>query len=329
MVNSKKSYGLVADVGGTNIRFGVVDLSDRHCLRVEALRLLATADYGSFGEAARAYLADVKAEGRLMGAVFAAAGPSRNGEIALINSRMRLVASELAAQLGVSVRLINDYEAIALAVPRFESRDLIAIGPQREFVFGRADGETIAIIGPGTGLGVAGLVRWHGENVPLVTEGGHASLAPIDKTEIEILQVLMRRFEHVSAERVLSGPGLCNLYNALAEIEGVPQGELKPEEITAEAERDGSSFCARVFARFSAMLGSYCANMALIFGARGGVMIAGGILPAVSDLFAASPFRENFEAKGRFHDYLKSIPTYLIVHTHAALLGAASLLKSK
>jgi glucokinase len=199
------------------------------------------------------------------------------------------------------------------------------IGPGPGFDPARDDG-TVAVIGPGTGLGMAGLVRGHGAAIPLVTEGGHASYAPGDDDEVEILRRLRRKFPHVSRERILSGPGLLNLYAAMAEIDGVLPAFTTPEAITAAAKSMPSSFEAKVFARFCAILGAVAGDVALTMGARNGVLIAGGILPDAIDAFLASNFRARFDDKGRFSPYMRAIPTALIVQPQAGLIGSAAIL---
>ncbi len=324
--NSFAHYGLVADIGGTNIRFGVVDLDDGQAARIHAPDELISARYNGIVEAAQSYLEALKI-GRPPSAVaFAMAGPVNDEAITLTNSRMRGSRDKLRAALHVDrVSLVNDYEAIARAIPLLQPGDAMAIGPALP-PQPHHDHEMIAIVGPGTGLGVAGFLRAGKTITPLVTEGGHVGFAPSDDVEIEILKILARRFGHVSTERILSGPGLRNLYEALAAIEGVPVEPLMPEEITRRAEDDPKSFCGRVFERFCAILGTVAGDVALTMGARDGVFITGGILPDLSQLFAASAFRKRFEAKGRFEDYMKKIPTRLVLQKQMGLLGAASLL---
>jgi glucokinase len=325
-----KNYGLVADVGGTNVRFALVDLDQPRRVALQAPRKLVSRAYSSILDAAKAYLSSVKADAPLSAAVFAVAGPVHDEEIRLTNLQWRFTASDLQAGLDVGqVHLLNDYEAIAFAVPSLGSEDLLDIGAVSPKVQKAEDRQVIAIVGPGTGLGVAGYVRAPQGVFPLVTEGGHADFAPCDDVEIEILNFLRRRYAHVSAERVLSGSGLVNLHEALSAIEGVAYDPRSSHEITDAAQKDPGSLSARAVGRFCAIMGSVCGNVALTMGARDGVLIAGGILPAMSDTFAASAFRARFEAKGRFDGYMKDIPTRLIVQQYAGLLGAAAVLVSR
>ena len=323
-----ENYGLVADVGGTNIRFGLVDL-DAAVPAVQTSASFSAAAYGGIADAARSYLRSLDVLKPPKSAAFAIAGPVNDGKIALTNSAWNSSIDELRAALQVErLRLINDYEAIALAVPLLGPAGCVEIGSAAP-PSPRAHKETIAILGPGTGLGVAGLVRSGKTAAPLVTEGGHVSFAPVDEREIEILKLLMRRYGRVSVERILSGPGLRVLFEVMAEIEGIGAENLTAEQITARAETDRNGFCGRVFGQFCAVLGSVAGDVALTMGALGGVLIAGGILPAHAAMFAASGFRARFEAKGRFEDYMKKITTRLVVDTRVGLLGAASLLASE
>ena len=186
----------------------------------------------------------------------------------------------------------------------------------------------MAVIGPGSGLGVSAVVPTSAGYVPVSGEGGHVTMAAADDEESAVLALMRRRYDHVSAERVLSGPGLVNLYNALCELAGAPRrgadrrADLRPG--------DGRPRClaGRAVSMFCAMLGTVAGNLALTLGARGGIYIAGGIVPKLGEAFANSPFRARFEDKGRFSGYLAAIPTYVVIRPEAALLGAAQLLDS-
>ncbi len=318
-------YGLVADIGGTHARFAVADLGEG---AIREPKTFAVADYGDVTKAVRAFLDQEGVTAAPEALVFAVAGPVENGHIHFTNSGWQFSEKELRAKLGVKrARLVNDFEAQARAVPVLKPATLVQIGGPGTFD-AKADG-TIALVGPGTGLGVGGLVRKDGARIALVGEGGHASFAPHDEAEIQILEVLMKRFGHVSAERLLCGPGIVNLYEAMDEIAGEAGKATAPEDITARAKSDPQSFEAQVFARFCAMLGSVAGDVALVMGARQGVLIAGGILPNAVEILRQSEFRERFEDKGRFQDYMRAIPTLLIVEPHAGLLGAAAILRDQ
>src|SRR5665213_1010436 len=322
---SKSDYGLVADIGGTHVRFAIVDPRGQNP-SVTAVTTYPTKDHSDIAAAARTYLEEQKLDVPPEALVFAVAGPVVNGEIRLTNAGWDISEKDLRDKLKTKrAHLVNDFEALAMAVSALAQADsLKPIGDAPEFDAMR-DG-TIAIIGPGTGLGVGGTVRKGSENIALVAEGGHSGFAPTDETEIEILKILMGKFGRVSNERILSGPGIFNLYQAMAQIDGVKAPDAAPEDITRTARENPASFEARVFAQFCAILGSVAGDVALIMGARSGVLIGGGILPDAAEIFAKSEFRARFEAKARFTDYMKAIPTLLIEEPHAGLIGAASIL---
>ncbi len=318
--------GLVADIGGTNVRFALVDAQAPRP-SFDTARKYSTKSHPDIAAAARTYLSEIGFGAPLAGLVFAVAGPVKNGEIHPTNAGWKISESDLRDKLKVTVaRVVNDYEALAKAVPVFEAQDLHQIG---KLAFDAKGEGTIAVVGPGTGLGVGGLVRRDGEMAPLVTEGGHVAFAPYDDFEIEILKILRRKFGRVSNERILSGPGLLNLFAAMAESEGKPVADATPEAITRIALDTPQSFEARVFGRFCAILGSVAGDTALGMGARQGVLIAGGILPGAIDFLTSSEFRKRFEDKARFSEYTKAIPTSLIVDNHAGLLGAAAILRQQ
>jgi glucokinase len=298
--------GLVADLGGTNVRFALAGESGA----LEKVRSYPSHSFAGMAQAAKAYLADTGAAPKR--AAIAVAGPVKDNRVHLTN----LGWSFSGDDLGIAeTRLLNDFEAIALSLGRLAPADLVTIGPQ-------IDGQgTIAIVGPGTGLGVGGAVQTGERVVPLVTEGGHAAFAPGDDYELAVFQHLRREFGRVSTERILSGPGLVRLHEAMCAVDGVAHETLSPEDITKAAP---GSHAAKVFDRFLMILGAVAGDIALVMGARGGVMIAGGILPSFAQRLAASGFRSRFEDKGRFGDYMRAIPTRLIVQTHAGLIGAAA-----
>jgi len=319
---SKK--GLVADIGGTNVRFALVDLDDAHP-DFASTRKYSTKTHPDIAAAARSYLGEMNYSGALGGIVFGVAGPVKNGSIHLTNAGWTISEKELRDALKVSfARVVNDFEALGEAIPVFQPQDLRQIGP---LAFDPKEQGTVAVVGPGTGLGVGGLVRREGAMIPLVTEGGHASFAPQDDLEVEVLKFLWKKAGRVSNERILSGPGLMNLYGAMAEIDGVPASDSTPEIVTNVASQKPGSFEAKVFARFCAILGSVAGDTALGMGARAGVLIGGGILPAAADFLAASDFRKRFEDKARFAGYMQDIPTSLIMDSQAGLLGAWAILK--
>jgi len=311
---SEKS-ALVGDIGGTNARFALADVSGGRP-RISDIREYPSKNYASGGDAVRAYLADVKAMPKV--AAIAVAGPITQGAVHFTNLGWTFTETELLGLGFQKSHLLNDFEALALATQHFAPEELHLLGSTRD---GQPD-STVAVIGPGTGFGASALVRGRGHAIALAAEGGHASFAPCDEIEREILAVLARKYDRVSIERVLSGPGLLNLHGALNEIEGVKDDARLPAEITERALK-GEALCARTVRRFVLILGSVAGDFALIYGARGGVFIAGGISPTVLALFNVDEFRERFEGKGRFQSYLAAIPTQVILYGYAAFLGAA------
>lgn len=308
---------LVGDVGGTNARFALARMGDGRP-RLEHFESFPAETHPTFLDGVKAYLDGCPV--KPTGGVIAVAGPVTDGAIDLTNSPWRVSEGELQT-LGLNpIRLINDFEALAWGAPIVPEDELASLG-------GPAQGDphaAIALVGPGTGFGVSALARdAHGREMALPSEGGHACFAPGDEIEDEILRILRRRYDRVSIERLICGPGLLNLHRALAEIDGRETHIDDPAQITAQALDDPNSPCGATLARFCAMLGAVAGDIALTTGARGGVYIAGGIAPRILPFIQASPFRRRFERKGRFQDYMAAIPTKVILHKHAALLGAA------
>jgi glucokinase len=308
---------LVGDVGGTNARFAVARCTDGR-IWLEHHESFPAERYPTFREGVAAFIDGC--EVKPSGGVIAVAGPIEDGTIDLTNSPWRTSETELAT-LGLDpVRLINDFEALAWGAPIVPPDQLESLGGP----YAGDPHAAIAVLGPGTGFGVSALVRdVHGREMALPSEGGHACFAPGDPVEDEILRILRRRYDRVSIERLICGPGLLNMHKALAEIDGRETHIDDPAEITRDALADPNSPCGATLARFCAILGAVAGDIALTMGARGGVYIAGGIAPRILPFLKASPFRQRFERKGRFRDYVAAIPTHVIMDKHAALLGAA------
>lgn len=306
---------LLGDVGGTHVRFGWQAAAGAP---PEAVHTLRCREHAGLAEAARHYL-DGRALGAPAAAGFGVAAPIHGDRVALVNHPWTLSIRGLQRELGVGLlRVINDFEALALALPVLEGGELHAIGG------GSADpGAARAVIGPGTGLGMAGLMPCGRRAV--TGEGGHATLAPLDDRDAAIIGRLRQRYGHVSAERVLSGPGLVNLYETVCALDEVKADELQPPEVIARGLDGSDAACRTALDLFCGFLGSAAGNLALTLGARGGVYIGGGIAPRLGPGFLArSRFRERFEAKGRFGDYLAAIPTWLIDAPQPPALRGAS-----
>ena len=309
---------LIGDIGGTHARFALADLSDPAGPAIRELRNLPSADFGSLEDAVRAYLETAKAKPPV--AVLAVAGPVNNGEVILTNLSWH--ASEAAlVKLGFArARLVNDFRALAAAADLLQDTNLEIVGPELE----RAANATIAIVGAGTGFGSAALVREPEKRIALAGEGGHIGFSPEDGTEIEILKILSRRFGRVSIERIVSGPGLVNLYEALCEIDSAKKEFSEPPQIV-EAATQNNKLARAAVERFCAIFGAAAGDIALAFGARGGVLIAGGLSEAMTTFLKAGGFRARFEGKGRLAHLVREIPTHMIRRDDTALLGCARL----
>lgn len=308
--------GLVGDVGGTNARFALVDQERK----VRYPKTYPAKDFATLDDAVCAYMKDTAGRKRPTRAAIAVAGPVVDGEIEFTNLDWQVSESDLVANCDFeAVKLLNDFAAQALAAPRLDAESLHRLGPS---VKGQSDG-AIAVLGPGTGFGVAALARGGGRDTPLPSEGGHAGFAPFDEVEDQILDRLREQHgRRVSIERVLSGPGLLSIYRALGDIEGLPAAAGEPSAVV-EASEKGDRLAGLAIDRFCAILGGVAGDLALTFGARGGVYVAGGIAPRLIERLEKSDFRARFEAKGRLADYVRDIPTQVITHPYTALLGAA------
>jgi glucokinase len=224
------------------------------------------------------------------------------------------------------VRLVNDFSALAAATECMHGDNLLAIGGGSATSFHGV--ATTAIIGPGTGLGVGGLVRGPAGALMLTTEGGHSTFAPNDEIERKIVRVLGERFDHISNERLLSGDGLRNIHWALSRLAGGEPETLRASEISRRAKEKSDRLSSEAVGVFSRALGAFAGDVVLTLGARNGLYVAGGMIPAIIDSFDRAAFRDRFEAKGRFRAYMEQTPVWLMVHLFAALVGVAALAES-
>jgi glucokinase len=311
---------LVGDIGATNARFGLVSPSGKllhwHSYAVE--------HYPMIDDALAQYLGERAGLPMPRQAAIAVASAVTGDWVTMTNHPWRFSIAALKARFGFDrLEVINDFTALALALPRLGPEDLMTVGggvavPRLP----------LAVLGPGSGLGVSGLVSCGTGWVALTGEGGHATMAPTTDRESAVLDRMRRHFDHVSAERVLSGPGLINLYNTLSEISGVLSRGYTAAQVTDLAMRGEDPLCIETTTMFCAMLGTMAGNLALTLGARGGVYIGGGIVPRLGRFFADSPFRGRFQAMGRFESYLAAIPTHVVTHQLPAFLGCAAVLAS-
>lgn len=307
---------LLGDIGGTTARFAVLTGD-----ALGAVDHLPVSQYCSLIEAIRGYLGSDAERGPVDAAFLGVAGPIESGRGTLINSQWVIDAAELHGTLGFkSVHLINDFEAVAHALPHLRESDVRPIAGGKPPL-----GEAMAVLGPGTGLGMAGIVHRGDRMTVIPTEGGHATLPGATPREDAVIARLRDRFGHTSAERALSGPGLENLYAAIAAIDGAAVPDRAAAEITQQALGRSCPVCVMAIDMFCAMLGTVAGNLALMFRARGGVYIAGGIAPQIVDLLARSEFHARFMAKGRFRPYLEGIPVAVIVNPDSAFLGLKAL----
>jgi glucokinase len=303
---------LLGDIGGTNARFAI--LADD---RIGSIETLAVRDYPRFADSITAFLSRHRETHAFTRLFLACAGPIADGRCELTNSSWVVDAAELRAGLNcAAVRVINDFEALAWSLPILESSDLSTIGN------GGADRTaSMAVLGPGTGLGVACHVLNPAGEIVIASEGGHATLPATCRREDAIIEHLRGRFGHVSVERVLSGDGLVNLYEGIAAIDHLSRVPRSAASITAGAIEGGCPICREALDLFCAMLGSVAGDIALTFAAKGGVFIAGGIAPRMVNYLTDSQFRARFESKGRYKSYLANIATSVIIRPDPAFLG--------
>ncbi|MCC7273383.1 MAG: glucokinase [Alphaproteobacteria bacterium] len=306
---------LLADIGGTNARFRIAGDGTTVDLPTIAVR-----DHPTVESAIAAVLAG-HAGGAPAAAVLAVAGPIADGRMHLTNAAWEIDAAQVGERCGFArVRLVNDFAALAWSLPALTDRDLVALGG------GAGDARAPRVVlGPGTGLGAAAYVEAD-RGIAIEGEGGHVSLAAADDRESAVVAQLRRRFGHVSVERAVSGQGLVNLYEAIATIDGVTVAARTPDEITTDASAGGCDVCRAALDMFCAFLGAFAGDLALTFGARGGIYVAGGIAPRIRTRLAASRFHDRLVDKGRFRQWLEAIPVRLVVHPAPALVGLERLI---
>ncbi len=306
---------LLGDIGATNARLGL--FKDGALGPVE---WMAAAEYGQFFDAVEAFLVK-RGRPAVTGAMLAVAGPVEANRARMTNRGWVIDGAELCAQFRLRrARILNDFEATAWSLPHLEPEDLHRIGA------GSAVPDTpMAVLGPGSGLGVACFVPGAQGGIVLASEGGHADLPGSSEREDRVIQHLRTRFGHVSCERAVSGPGLENLYDAIAAIGGQKLPQRDAAAITSAGLEGSCPISRAALDMFCALLGAVTGNIALTYGARGGVFIAGGIAPRILAYLERSEFRARFEDKGRMRPYLAAIPTSVIVHPDATFVGLQAL----
>lgn len=310
---------LLGDIGGTNARFG---WQASEGAAISHVQVLPCADHASLLEAVQSYL---QQQGLTVPdcAAFGIANPVTGDLVAMTNHHWRFSVSALREGLGLArFLLLNDFTALALSLTQLPPAQKHAVGGGQA-----APDAAIGLIGPGTGLGVSGLLPLGYQNkwLPIAGEGGHVSLSAATALEFAAIELLRKRYGHVSAERVVSGAGLVDLYHALCELKDGQGREITtPAEVLARAQALPASTANEALDMFCGFLGSVAGDLALTLGARGGIYIGGGIVPRLGERFAASPFRARFEDKGRFKPYLQAIPTWVIDSPVSPALQGAS-----
>jgi len=308
---------LVGDIGGTNARFALYDHAGVAAGggKILVRAVLAASDHAHFVDAVQAFLsANAVPSNTLSSASFAVACPLGVGEVRFTNSPWRFVREELQRSLQLSrLVLVNDFEALALSVPRLAREHFEVLRAGEE-----ASGAPKVVLGPGTGLGVAGIV-W--QAVP--GEGGHVSFAPSDGFEFDLLRFLQARYGRVSVERVLCGDGLAAIHQFLLSRAGVSDlRAITAAAVTTQA-LAGERLARESVLRFLAALGSFAGDCALMYAARGGVYIGGGIVPRFVSLLEESELLDRFNDKGRMSPWVSQIPLHLLTDERSALRGVA------
>ena len=303
---------LVADIGGTNARFAL--LSDDDLLSMQ--KKLSCADYPDIVSAIKAYLKLV-GEPRIDQAAIAIANPIEGDTVKMTNHHWTFSIEKTRQALNLeSLIFKNDLAALAMSIPKLPREALRQLGGIES-----QEGTPLAVIAPGTGLGVSGLIQAGGHWVPLQSEGGHVSVSPGNHREIAILEVCWQWYEHVSAERLIAGMGYQNLYRAICTLEGVAPRNISAVEISEQALQRSDRCCEEALHTFCGLLGSVAGNLVLTLGAFDGLYIGGGIVPSLGNYFETSAFRERFEAKGRFRQRLSRVPAYVIDYKNPVLQG--------
>ena len=315
---------LIADIGGTYARF-TLETAPGEFSQIASLRC---ADFADFSAAVSSYVNSVAPQlaGRSIAhAAIAIANPVEGDQVRMTNYHWQFSIEEMRQRLGFeTLVVVNDFTALAMALPKLGAHDVRQIGGGEARM-----PSVIGLLGSGSGLGVSGLIPASEGWIALGTEGGHTNFAPRDEREIAILRHAWKEFEHVSFERLASGPGLELIYRALAEYAGQTPEELHAPDIAQRALDAQDPICEDTLEVFCAVLGTAASNLAVTLGALGGIYIGGGIVPRLGAYFDQSPFRARFEDKGRFSEYVAAIPTFVITAEHATFKGASAILESQ
>lgn len=316
---------LVADIGGTHARFGLSWGKDAETkiYNISEQKVYRCAEYRSLTDVIREYLSEVN-EPNIQYACIAVAGPVDGDRIKLTNLSWDFSKTTLKQTFGFErLEVVNDFAALAYSAKHLKNQDLMLIKE------GRANPEGVkAIVGPGTGLGVAALVPMGERWIPLPGEGGHSAFAPINEKEAAILALARRRQPHVSTETFLSGNGLRYLYQIIATLHGEHVADYQAKDISFHAINGSDDVCYEALSLFCGMLGNFCGDVALMYGSTGGLYLGGGILPRFKTFLMDSDFSSRFSHKGVMSDFVQEMPVYLMTHPQPALVGAAGWINS-
>ncbi|KAE8757972.1 bifunctional transcriptional regulator/glucokinase [Paraburkholderia madseniana] len=308
---------LLADIGGTNARFAL----EYSPGEIGSVQVYPCADYPGVAEVIKKYLKDTKI-GRVNHAAIAIANPVDGDQVSMTNHDWSFSIEATRRALGFDTLLVvNDFTALAMALPGLTDAQRVQVGGGS-----RRPNSVIGLLGPGTGMGVSGLIPADDRWIALGSEGGHATFAPADEREDIVLQYARKKWSHVSFERVAAGPGIEVIYRALA---GRDKKRVAANVDTVEIVKralDGEPLAAESVDVFCGILGTFAGNIAVTLGALGGIYIGGGVVPRLGEFFSRSSFRKRFEAKGRFEAYLQNVPTYVITAEYPAFLGVSAIL---
>ncbi|MGL4231365.1 MAG: glucokinase [Casimicrobium sp.] len=311
---------LIADIGATFARFAL-ETSPRNFVSIASLRI---ADFPDLHATVVAYLKSVDSPA-VQHAAIAVANPVEGDFVRLTNAPWQFSIEDERTKLGLrTLVVVNDFTSLAMAVPNLQESELRQVGGGT-----LREGSVIGVIGAGSGLGVSGLIPADHGWVALGTEGGHTSFSPRNAREIAILDYAWNEFEHVSFERLLSGRGIALMYQALAKFNHQSVAVLAAEAITQRALDGSDAIALETLHTFCEILGTASANLAVTLGAKSGIYVGGAIVPRLGEFFDKSSFRQRFEEKGRFSDYLRDIPTFVISAEHATFRGVSAVLEAQ
>ena len=323
---------LVADIGGTNARFGLASQSGQKVDLIENIQVFPCADYKSIQCVVNAYLETLPLTQReeVREACIAIAGPTEGDWVEVTNLSWVFSKSAVAEEVGLArFEVINDFSALALACPQLRDEDKILLRDAIPPVDGSEPLGRFAVVGPGTGLGVCGVLTTENGYLALPCEGGHVTISPVTDEESALYSLFKKDFSHVSAEHFLSGRGIENIYRGLGALRGIEPIFVTAEDIGTAALGRTCDLARDAVITFCNLLGTFVGDVVLTLGARNGVYLGGGILPILQPLLLESDFEIRVRSKGVMSSYVANAPIELVVHPFPALIGASSFLKQK